>query len=257
MRQIYLLVFCSLFGACALDIDYNMPANRFDTPEVSGRFLGGDVSLNYASVHKVTLGEVYEDVVFHTGTYSSDEEYIRESKSVNLAGDLGLTKWLDLFYRAQYDATDIAGLKIQFIGSGRSAKQNGLKAALTLGIGSENLDDDDLTLKNSQDGTTKEINSDLRTKAYDTSLIVGYRVSPILLVYLNNYYTHYKIDGHITANDGTDIHSKGISHNYGSLIGARLGETWYLTAEGGYSKGTFESLSDGRAVFGLATGYAW
>lgn len=255
----YLFSFFSLFVlcSCALDVDYHMPANRFDTPEVSGVLFGGDVSLSYAAGHKVTLGEVYEDIIFHSGVHASAGQYIEKADTINFKADLGFLPRLDFFYRANYDSTDIVGAKIQIVGSGRATKQNGFKLATTFGLGSENLDDDEMTIANDQNGTSKKITTSLKTRAYDVSLIAGHRFNSWLIVYLNNYYTFYRINGELSASDGTDYSSKGNSKNFGSLLGFRLGEGLYLSAETGYSKGRYEDLEQEIWLLGVNSGFAW
>lgn len=257
ITKIFFLFLLAFLTSCALDIDYHMPANRFDSPEVSGHFLGGKVEVNMASTHKVTLGEVYEDIFFNSGSHSIDSQYIDSSVTFNLAGDLGLLPRLDIFYRALYDSTDIVGFKFQFLGKGRNAKEKGWKAALSLGYGSEELDDDDLTITNSDNGATKTISSKLSTKAYDASLMFGHRFTPSILLYLNNYFTHYEVDGYILDQDGTSLSANGISHNYGSLLGVRLGEDAYFVLEGGFSRGDYESVANNLWSIGFSSGYSW
>lgn len=257
MKWLASLISLFLLCSCALDIDYHMPSNRFDTPEVSGVFLGGDVSVSHAAGHKVTLGEVYEDIIFHSGIHASAGQYIEKADTINLKADLGLLPRLDFFYRSNYDSTDIVGAKVQLLGSGRAAKQNGFKLAATFGLGSESLDDDELTIVNDQNGTSTKITSSLKTRAYDVSLNAGHRFNSWLIVYLNTYYTFYRINGDLSASDGTDYSSKGNSKNYGSLLGFRLGENWYLAAETGYSKGSYEELEQNIWLLGLNSGFAW
>ncbi len=257
MKKLFPLFVCFLMTSCALDIDYHMPINRFDTPEVSGEFLDGKVEMNIATAHKVTLGEIWEDRIFGTGTHTDEEQYMETSVGMNLAGDLGLLSWLDVFYRVQYDSTDIFGLKAQLWGSGRNKKEEGLKIAVTAGMGSEALDEDGLDIQNDDGSDKRKIESKLDTKAYDGSVIIGYRLNSKSIVYLTNYYTHYQVNGYVKADDGSRIEAKGISHNYGSLLGARMGEDVYLVVEGGYSRGTFEQTERGTWAYGLALGYSW
>lgn len=257
MKLIQLLFIVAITSSCALDIDYHMPINRFDTPEVSGEFLGGKVEVNLATTHKVTLGEIWGDSVFGTGSHVDKDQYLTTTVSANLAGDLGVVSWLDFFYRANYDSTDIFGVKAQVYGEGRSAKKVGWKIAITAGMGSEVLDEDGIDVESDDGSETAQIESKLNTKAYDSSVILGYRVRPDVIFYLNNYYTHYQVYGHVVSSDGARIDAKGLSRNYGSLLGLRQGEDGYFVIEGGYSQGTFEDIKLVQWAFGVSAGYSW
>lgn len=252
LSLIVLLFLCS----CATDIDYFIPVNRFETPETSGRLFGGKIELNVPTAVHVEMGEVYEDIFFGSGIHTSENTYVDKAVTAAVQLDFGLLSRLDFFYKTIYDATDILGFKFQFYGEPRNKWAEGLKLAVTAGGGAEDLDNETVTLK-TEDGSEKDFTSSLDSKAIDFSFIAGYRLTPYSLVYLNTFYTKYWLDGSISSETQVELSQKGKSETYGTALGYRLGQRWYVDFEVGSSKSRHEKIRKRVDSFGIATGFAW
>lgn len=142
----------------------------------------------------------------------------------------------------------------QLVGSPQKMKEKGFKLAFTTGFGYERLNGE---LDDSEDVFTTELPNYLDSVAADFSIIAGYRFNLWVIGYINNYYTHYWLDGGISQNGQTLLSVDGNSYNLGSVVGLKFGTTWFLTLEAGVSKASYEGNSQNIEMVGLAGGYSW
>jgi len=89
-----------LFSGCATVLDYNPAVLRFDTPETTGRFLSGNVSLVSGYIAKRVLGSINNSIPSDVNPreyYDSSAEYIETKYTLGSLLDLGMMKNVDVY----------------------------------------------------------------------------------------------------------------------------------------------------------------
>ncbi|TNE96725.1 MAG: hypothetical protein EP326_12735 [Deltaproteobacteria bacterium] len=226
-----------IVASCAkIDVDYHMPINRYETPEVRGERWKGYASVNGSSTQKLTLTEVFDDTVFNTGPSVDDEPKMEKSFALGLRAGINLFENFDVFYRSVYDSPDQIGMKYQMMGEGSEKKSEGHKMAVTFAFGSTDRSDGDLQLRSDTSNQTRTYNSNLKISSWDFAWLYGYRKYEWLLLYSNVFWTQYKVESHLTSNVHPDVGVTGIAKTKGLLLGARFNGTKsraFFTLEGG------------------------
>ncbi len=261
MKMLFIFFLPLFFISCATDIDFRIPTNRFESPETNGGFLRGEIDLGYESSQRVSLTEIWDYSIFGIdyATEVSDGTYISERQEPVFKLSLGILSRLDLFTRSSYDSPDMYGAKFQFWGTPRLAKQPGLKMAIAASIGSDTWDESNLTATNPDNQNEIEYDSELTVDAYDLSFIMGYRLTPSFLTYLNIYYSNYNADASLTKPDQTTHDYSSDTNTQGALLGIQLGERGIVKLEAGYSKteDTESGAEDERVSLGASIGLGW
>jgi len=230
------IVFLLLTSCAKVDVDYHMPLNRYETPEVRGERWNGYASLNGSSTQKVTLTEVYDDTVFNTGPSVDNEPKMEKAFALGLRAGLNLFENFDIFYRAVHDSPDQFGMKYQMMGEGNQKKTVGHKMASSFAFGTTDRSDGDLTLQSDVSSTTRTYNSNLKISTWDFSWLYGYRTHDWLLLYSNVFWTQYKVESTLTSNVHPEVSVTGIAKTKGLLLGARFNGSkshGFFTLEGG------------------------
>lgn len=246
------LVLIFFLSSCATDIDFRMPANRFQGPESLGKTLRLRGDFNYKSGHKVNLAEVSRRDIFSDNVDVNDESSIDRSRGIGVDGRLGIFEDLDLFYSVSADAPSIYGLKYQFLGNDG---EDGLKFAFGAGYGSGK---EDKIVSIAQ----TDFSVDLNLVSYETFLSVGFRRNEFIMGYLTAYYSEYSIEASLDPRDSnvTRLDINSYSRSSGVMMGLELsngkrGNRKILTVEGGYALGKYKGLKEtGDFVYGVSLG---
>jgi len=250
-----------LLTSCATDIDFHIPLNRFDSPEVNGGFLKGDVGVKYGRSHKVTTAEVVE-YIFPSlfDPTLSDETAIEASGHLSSNFSLGIIKRVDFVFKSYGDGPDVFGLKYQFLGEVASEGKEGWKGAIQLTKGSMDEDEGRLNV-NLASGGTRNYNGRIELETYDISLNFGYRFNKYLITYLNSVYSYYDSKSTLTSNTFPTLEIDGIVRTYGSLLGLRFGQvsqhvTFYL--ESGVMHSRWEkNIKETSVPIGFGLDFSW
>lgn len=258
----FIFLYNGFLTGCATKLEFDPIIIRSDTPEVSGKLFNGDLNSQIGYAGSRVYAELYQEV---GGDYAdSSEAYIRNSLTYALNGKLGITRYLDVYLRGSFEAPGTIGAKVQLLGN-PSRKSLGLKTAIAAEFGSISGPDN------------KDSNKKLSVDMYDVSFMLGYRLDPQLIIYTNNFYSNYNIDGSISR--GIPEYSvKGKSTGYGGLIGAKFNlprkesnGTTYIQFEIGFvnlnwlptrevtngGSYTYHNLSNNIFGMGFITGKTW
>jgi hypothetical protein len=243
------LFIIGFLASCSTDIDYRMPANRFQGPEALGKTLGIRGDLTYKGGHKVNLAEVSGDILSDSADVNSDSN-IDRSRGLGLDGRLGIVAPVDIFYSVNDDGPSVIGLKYQFLGDSGG---EGVKLAIGGGYGS-GKEDKAVTIGNTQ------YTVDLDLVSMEGFVSLGYRANQHVMAYLTGFYSEYTVDATLDANGSTDLTIDGYSRSSGVMGGLELskgseGDRTVLTNEGGYTIGKYKGLKEsGDFVYGFSLG---
>lgn len=253
MKLIALLILFALVG-CSTDIDFHMPSNRFDTPEVSGKLFKGAGEVGYVDSHKVKLSEASDDFVFSSSSVSADQT-IHKSWNLNLAAELGLWKRLDLVYKTYSDTPSVFGLKFQPFGTTYMDREEGgkHKFSVFVGWGRQHKSDGSMNVADDS-GTSRKYDTDLTIQKYDSSLTYGYRHDIDSLFYLTGFYTYYDVESTLSSSEFSPVQVEGIARSYGALFGIQHKQ---LLLEYGIDFGFWEKNKRIIYPFGVAYKHHW
>ncbi|MAX65778.1 MAG: hypothetical protein QF441_00325 [Bacteriovoracaceae bacterium] len=192
----FFIIWGTLLG-CAQRI--KVPINRMLSPEAIGKG---------AKVEYREIG--YSSGVLDFSNNSTENALIMgTAKDQEFNLDLGIAPNADIFIKVPEESSSVVGIKVQVLGNSLKAMEAGHKLAFTLGMGSE---------RDSFDQTFK---IDLKSDVNEFSLIHGYRLSPLLLIYdgisLSNYYFEGKIE-----NSGS-LDKDNFEYTAKNIIGAHVG----------------------------------
>jgi hypothetical protein len=236
VNHLFLLLLFLISSCAKVDVDYHMPLNRYETPEVRGERWDGYLSLNGSSTQKVTLTEVYDDTIFKTGPSVDNEPKMEKSFALGLRAGVNLFENFDVFYRGVFDSPDQVGMKYQMMGEPNNKLTVGHKMAVSFAFGSTDRSDGDLTLQSDVSSQTRSYNSNLKISSWDFAWLYGYRTYDWLLLYSNVFWTQYKVESSLTSNVHPDVDVTGIAKTKGLLLGARFNgrkSHGFFTLEGG------------------------
>jgi hypothetical protein len=241
-----ILFFLFLFVGCAVNnVKYRMPANRFNTPEVTGGSLftldlKGRANVNYGASNIVSTSEVIANAI---GAESADTA-IEESSQLGARLDLSILDRLDFYWNYTFYSPTTVGFKWQFLGKTEDLFSAGWKSSLTAGMGSSTTGSRLMPIEDA--GTTTYTAGENDTDVYDTYWMIGYRFPERLLVYLNLNYTLY--DNKLTFKEQSSTQQVKTfnSDNWGAILGLQYyfkSKSSFLLVELGYSEGEVESIS--------------
>lgn len=206
-----------LLTSCATELKYKMNNHKFLTPETKGEFIKGDGGISLQTNNKIVLASANDSLVFNLPTVLVTEPTVSTAIDYNLALNLGLLSQLDVY---AIDST--LGVKFQFLGASEKEQQNDWKAAIALAYGyKNNTSSDDITYHGSNSGL-RTYSARIKIKDYNTSLIIGKRVSEKFLIYLNLLRDYYNYQGTLTSNQFSPVNDSGHSVNLGALLGMHI-----------------------------------
>ena len=234
-------------------VNFNVPNNRFITPENNGKFLSTKVSAGYGSKSTVVMME----------NISSDTPVVDKPKTVINDGtftllELSLVPALDVFY-----GPTGPGAKVQFLGAPDKAAKPGnfsmaVATAREIASNSKTNTLEIGDVKNEQTGKSKYDYTDMMA-------LVGYRIPSNKLVYLNFARNFFAASGKITKTDqiGSLVETtetlvpsrKG--RETSTLLGIQGGsDSWVWTVESVYSvTEVADAKTVNRASLGAILGY--
>lgn len=123
---------------------------------------------------------------------------------------LGVSENADLFYKVAEEAPGIFGIKVQVFGTPSKARGEGHKLSFALGIGSN---------RDEFEGT---YDIEIKADASELSVIHGYRLSPMILLYDGITYSKYEFSGSI-KNAGTALSSDEFKYTASGILGVHAG----------------------------------
>ncbi len=245
------IILMSISG-CAT-VNFNVPNNRFITPENNGKFLSTKISAGYGSKSNVVMAE----------NISSDLVILDKPKTVVTDGsfalaELSLVPALDVFY-----GPTGPGAKLQFIGAPEKGSKPGnfsMAVAAAREVAS-NTETTSITMDQSKYEQTGKAKYDF----YDMMALMGYRTSSNRLVYLNFAKNFFTASGSIikTNQTGTLVESatyeipRRKGRETSILLGLQGGsDSWVWMLEPGYSITEFDSAKTvSRMSLGGILGY--
>lgn len=243
MKKIkYLLIALSILtlSSCTTTLDYNVPSNRFQSAEVSGRTLGGRVEIGGGRGNEYQLAQIYNVSIVNSTADLSTDQSISDTEALSLSMSLGVVERLDAYYYSYYDAADIFGLKFQFLGDVTPDKE-GHKLAIMAGAGSMG---DDETTSVKLDNPSKKYEGRIDLKAYEFSFLYTYRFTKNFATYLNLTHSIYKVTAFLKSDSETDFNIRGYTRTNLALVGIDLStgssKDVGVMVEAGYSRGAWQ-----------------
>lgn len=253
MKIINLILLCLILSSCTTTLKYTMNNSKFLTPETKGKFLSGDVGLSYQLTNKVVLESAFDPLIFNTPIVL-DLNYITTGFNLSLPINLGLLERLDF-----YSIDSKYGFKYQFIGDPAIKRTEEYKAAIALGYGVDKPESGNIIYNGS---STRTYNTSIKIKSYETSILIGKRVSEKSLLYTNLFYDYYNYNGDLTSSQFSPIHAEGHSYNAGALFGYELSNKDFPIAiirlEGGVAVGRLDNTdSKTSGAIGASASLGW
>lgn len=193
MRVLALFSILLMVG-CAQRI--KVPINRMMSPEVIGK--GAEVE--------------YRDIGWSQGVLDFTDNSVTNPLIMSTLKEeefylgLGVAENADLFVRVPKESSSMIGLKVQVLGKGMKSLEAGHKLAFTLAMGSE------------RDEFDQVFTIDLKSDVTDYSVLHGYRVSNLLLLYDGVSITNFRFQGNVKGTNGLD--SSTIDYSAKNIIGA-------------------------------------
>ncbi|MCB0347344.1 MAG: hypothetical protein KDD37_00840 [Bdellovibrionales bacterium] len=257
-----LLLLSILLTACT-SITIQVPANRFISPEAQGdSFLRGRVTLGGHGGSEI---EVVESKFSDSPT--TDPE-ITEDSGAQIGIELNLIKSLDVYYIINYNSYDSLGLKYQILGdSVASAKAKSFSLAVGAGILTSTSAS---VITESDDTTSTEIETTIKFSGHEYFLLLGYRPSDNVLIYLGPWFTKFDTDVVVDKTDAgvttrtVDMEGEGDQKNI--LLGLQFGtDAFHTNLEAAYTKINYKKTTAPESiakevedfVWGAAFSYRW
>ena len=243
-----ILIVISLFSSCALPIQARTVANRFDSPEASGKRWKGHVEGGVeggpdfymtpdATAVPVNLANPY---------------FERSDWDGFISGGLGITDRMDIDIKTRFNSDSIIQAKYQFLGDTRiNAKEGSFSLAGTIGFGGS-------TTANASLGDDSLAVYSLTSFEYELAVIGGYRFNDHGLIYTSPYVIRRNFSGTISQSNGSSTDFADNLDVWGECVGVQV-EVKKFTMKFEYS-GAFSSAS-GATNFGsyggIALGFFW
>lgn len=265
---IYLLFVLIATGCSSVPAYFYMNNSRFDSPEAIGKLGCFEISGAYESSTKVVVDrDITAPVPGSSGALvgeDPDSSTIR-SEDLNFLDNIynnfkfGLSKRLDIgFDMAIGDLPRVLKIKYQFMGQSQlAAEKDNVSGSVVFGAGFGNRD---LKGSNTQGDT---FDGELDYYTVTTSLILGRRIFPQMLLYYNLtgslYYADLNLDRNLTLSGDSPYAYKSNGHQFLSLFGGRYflneNNTFYASTEIGFAFTDWDSAdSDDEFAFGFSIG---
>lgn len=258
IKSLLVAPFIIILSSCTTTLDYNIPSNRFQTAEVSGRVLGGRVEIGAGRGSDYQLAQIYNASVINSTADLSKNQTISETKALSFSMSLGVLDRLDAYYYTYYDSADIFGLKFQFLGDVTPDKE-GHKLAIMAGAGTMG-DDESTSIK--LDEPEKKYEGRIDLEAYEFALLYTYRFTRNFATYLNLTHSIYKVTAFLKNDSETDLNIRGYTRTNIVLLGVDLStgpsKDVGVMIETGYSRGAWQKKFYNEDIpLGLNFYYKW
>ncbi len=233
---------------CSTPAYFDVPAQRFESPAVSGKTLKGAVGVGlHNPIYVVTVKDTASVPPISSGSeITRDPDAFDIDVIDNIAIDLrvGLGNMIELT-----STPGLYGLKFQFLGSSRiEAKSNELLASIII----NQMNTGERT------STVSSIVSKVKSTGYGGGLIVGYRDSSEMVYYLHGNHLEFEATTDIT--NSTVYNYKGKGTQTGAILGIKREpkEGFYVALEIAYTKTAWETLEEKEyGTGGLIFGTSW
>jgi hypothetical protein len=222
LSSLIILVTLALVGPACTSLHAELPASRFESPEVNGTGRRFNLSTNISAAH--------DDVVTPDASARPpdfNQPQLKDDTLLGLAGSFGLVNRLDIGVRSTFGPSPtMFVVKYQILGPTRSeAKKDDVSLAITASAGGGKS-----TKAGDQSGTFgpggHNWNGTTEVLTTDVALILGQRLSDRLLVYGGGFYSNYKINSTIDQDPSSDGSSPAASYSQthgGYQMGANVG----------------------------------
>jgi len=257
-----------LSSGCATTLSYDPSVLRFDVPETSGDLFAGSAEVQLGVTGTRVMAERNQGFMGNE-IDSSSIAYRTQTPTTGVRANAGLAKPIDVYVRSMVDTPNVIGAKYQLVGDADKSMP-GWRVTFSTEYGHYQQSEDE--------GDSQNIEVDY----YDYSINVGFRLDPHWLLYVNNFYSRYNIEGSLGRDVRTKSTINGMSKGFGQLIGVRYQlpgknkkTSWldkpYVTLEIGNSALNWLSTNDNdgnrlssnqhlnnvdRAI-GLSVGFSW
>lgn len=241
VSTLFVVLLMSAIQSCA-SASFQIPNNRFQSPETSGGFGNGLLAAGHGS--KTTV--IVANGALSTDQAILDSAMVKSSEGIFLQTALGLHRKVDfMFYNGA------AGLKFQALGAPASEAKTG-SFSLSLGLAGD---------RGANESSTYGIKTRAEYTGIDSMLLAGYRVQDNQLIYGNFTYSNFSANGSITKDSTSSTGtltstklkaSKRIARETSLLLGWQgYSNQAYLMFETGY---TFAGLEGKNSVRRFALG---
>ncbi len=223
MHHLLNLILGLILGVLAIalpgcsSIEMKMPANRFDSPEASGKTFKGHVDpVTIQGANHLTIVNDYTRVP----PVTDSPQLSRSEVNYQFGAGMGLIDRLDMDVKIPASGPALIGLKYQLLGdTAAEAKPENISLAVTAaaGYGGDSGDSKQLLGNVASQFTMQEW-------SFDTAVIAGFRTMPWMLIFGGPFYTTYSVSGDITqpAGGSTNFHFAGIGNQLGLSGGAEF-----------------------------------
>lgn len=233
-------------GTSKLNVDFMMPSARFQTPETSGERWHGKANIGALTAHRVSLARSSQQkfVFGSVGDVTIEREIKLETyPTLGANANMGLAKRVDLIFRKTIEGTYNGGFQFQFLGEPVSKRETGWKMSIasTYGYQEEKEFSDSVSMGDTS-GDFENVTARTVLNAWEVAMIMGYRESKNLMVYINTFYEQYNIDSRYGIKGGSNYVLDTDADNMGALLGFHVFVSEpekqfpvFFQIEGGYS----------------------
>lgn len=189
------LLLVAAVAAAGCGIHYQLPANRFDSPEAQGRaFAGHAAPLVISRTHEVVVADNYTLQPPDTSSRIAEPSF-----PLGFGVGLGVARAVDVELRKVAGGSTMAAVKVQLVGEPETdAKAGNVAVAFVGGAGG-----------GQRGGSGENVFSGVRSswemtsRVWEVAVVGGYRINSYSLVYGGPSYTDVAIDGAVTQPEGS------------------------------------------------------
>ena len=260
MKLISILSLFLLVG-CATEINFYVPAQRFQTPETSGGAGSFDAALGMTQSQEITTVKVSDSIISSGSNVTLSKDAVYDFKKHIATGiNLGLFERLDILASGYTDGPSYYGLKLQLIGADGPKKKEGFKMAITGSYAY--MREKDSTQNITVGGNDREYKANLTVKGYDASVLMGYRFSKGLIMYISGGYSEMESESVMESNQFATVNIDGDVKMTAGTFGMRLGgnesTSLFVNLEASYNKVEYQnSLEEEQTSLGAVLGVTY
>ena len=259
MKFLKVILLFSLVG-CATEIDFYVPAQRFQTPETNGAGGKFDFSVGQTKSQKISTARVSDPVLFGNNVTLDTATEFNHEKHIATTFSVGLGSQFDIFALGYLDGPSYYGFKFQLLGNSGTKKSDGLKLAVTGSFAY--MEEEGNTTKVTVNNNSREYESTLDVQGYDASVILGYRFNPGFIAYVSGGYSQLSSESVLTSNQFDTVNIKGdvlmTSGTFGIKVGGNNKIKTFACLEATYNKVEFKgALADEKTSIGGVLGYSF
>jgi hypothetical protein len=209
-----------LVSGCALPVHTRTVANRFDSPEASGRLGKGHAEGGFDGGQDFFISS---DAT-QTPPDLSHPAFGRSDFDAVTSAGVGLLDRLDVDLKLHLNSDLIFQAKYQLLGDTElNAKAGNFSMAFTAGVGGHSDKDSTADVDFSTSGSSSHITSsyDMSSTDYEFAAILGYRLNESVLIYTSPYFARRLYSGTIYQTSSSYAFSGTLNH-WGECLGVGL-----------------------------------